>query len=304
MTNVIKVGDLVYYKPTIDIDMNQGIYSWNYEYATSLLNGKKIIKNTDWNFKINLWRVFRITKDVIELVPYKVRCGKVKLQGPQGYNNATYLLNDICNKLYGDNKNNITARSINIDDLESILNVNIIKKNTIDFNKQAKDKYTLDNSWYPIIYEYEGNGVIDGKKKTNNIIDKSESYKELINRKDEGKKQPNKYIWSVKTYYNTIDYNNTYNLFRDNKYANILIPNKNRTDYWIASRCIGFGEICAHYDIRMMYKGYIRAARMYASDDVIGLQKHHLFPIVSVNKIKLEYVKDKGDTSVFKIINK
>ena len=50
-------------------------------------------------------------------MPTAPTSGSVRLYGAQGYNNAVYLLNELCSQLYSDSSKEITARSINIDDI-------------------------------------------------------------------------------------------------------------------------------------------------------------------------------------------
>ena len=307
--NSINIGDIIYYTPPFNYENNIGTYSWNSLYSTSSESGIKIIKNTNSDFKITKWRVLNIKENLIEIVPYALSCGRVRLQGPHGYNNAVFLLNELCQKLYGNNDKGITSRSININDLENAIekcncskNLNKIKYTTKDFNKQAKAEYTRENSWYPIIYESEKNNIINGFNINNKILDMSDMPKHLIERTsygaiNEGKKQAEKSIWPYKTYYNTVNYKKTYSLLGKSKkeYSKILLPNNEKTEYWVASRCIGFGEYCAHYDVRLMYNGFFRACRLYASDDIAGGEEHPIFPIVSVDSslIKSEIQNDK-----------
>ena len=86
--------------------------------------------------------------------------GFVYLQGAQGYNNAIYLLNEACNNLYGNDSKGITARSINIEDIEGKMTEEALSNaydysNAAKYGEQVTNKYTQSNSYYPSLYAKE-----------------------------------------------------------------------------------------------------------------------------------------------------
>ena len=240
----------------------------------------------DDNLKITKWKVLSISDNKIDLVPSEIPSYEINIYGTKGYNNGVYILNNICEKLYSDSDKNIVARSINIEDIENTIEkagnknkLDDIKNNTEYYGIQhSKTGYSKENSYYPTIYEFEKNSVIDSKTNSNGLS-LSESYTKLI---EEDKKQEENSIQPYKTFYNTIDYNTTSKLLGD--YSSILLPEKDSTNYWMASRIIGNGSDSAHFDIRRMLNGLLRAARLYDSADIPGGDKSHIFPVISVNK--------------------
>ena len=278
----LEIGSIVIYNPPVS----------NYEYNEKYINNKdKIVKlsNNSDKLKISKWRVLSIDKGNVELVPYEIPSYELYIYGPQGYNNGVYILNEMCNKLYSDSDKKIVARSINIEDIENVIykvknyrRLDIIKSKTKSYGTQpSKNGYTNENSWYPTIYEYEKNSVINGNTKSDGL-DLSDSYSSLI---EDNKKQADS-IQPYKNFYNTIDYNTTVELLKNNKqdYSSILLPNKESTKYWIASRILGNGDNSAHFDLRRINEGLLRGARLFDSNNTPSGEVSNIFPIVSVSK--------------------
>lgn len=274
-SNKLKIGDIVIYNPPISS------YKYNEKYINNN-NNVITLSNNDKKLKITKWKVLNINKNKIELVPYKIPSYELYIYGPQGYNNGVYILNEICSKLYSDK--NITARSINVEDIEKIIDkkaLDNIKSKTDYFKIQPSKTGYIKNSWYPTIYEFEKDSVIDDEKKDDGLK-LSDSY-ELI---DNNLKKANN-IRPYKTYYSTIDYNTTKKLLGD-KYAKILIPNKESTNYWVATRSIGNGVDSAHFDLRRINEGYLRGARVFDSNNKSDGFKANIFPVITVDKKQIK----------------
>ena len=122
----LEIGSIVSYNPS-------GTYLWDSEYCSSPENTsyeKTLNSATGQPFNIDTWKVFDINEETgeVTLVPdhstndgndgASATSGTVYLRGAQGYNNGVKLLNDACSALYGDSSKGITARSINIEDIE------------------------------------------------------------------------------------------------------------------------------------------------------------------------------------------
>ena len=173
----LEIGIRVSYTPS-------GVYTWQAEYASSDLaivdedgsysteNNIELDSSTS-DFKITTWIVFKINEMTgeIQLVPLPPTTGKVRLQGTQGYNNGVKLLNDACSNLYSSSE--ITARSINISDIESVMDEEKLKEakekflNSSILNKKGQLKNAISSSYknHPIIYENEIKSVINENKK-------------------------------------------------------------------------------------------------------------------------------------------
>ena len=97
----------------------------------------------------------------VELVPSAPTTGTVYLGQAQGYNNGVKLLNDACSSLYGNSEKGITARSINIEDIEKYMtdtalteahNYTNSNSNT-KYGNQVSSAYTSGKR-YPAIYAH------------------------------------------------------------------------------------------------------------------------------------------------------
>ena len=182
-TGSIKVGDTVNYTPS-------GTYNWDAEYATSYevgttdyTNANITLDSSKDDFKITTWKVLSIDNKTgnIELVPSNTPTGKVTLHGAQGYNNAVYLLNEACNKLYGNSNKGIIARNIKIEDFEKVggntwMN---FRNSQTDYGQQYDLEYTSNKS-YPLIYKDEIKSVIDSNEIKKGLGQSEQT--ELINR--------------------------------------------------------------------------------------------------------------------------
>ena len=286
----LKVGSVVYYEP------EEKQYFLEEKYICNKDDEKSIeLNNKDDSLKIDKWRVLNIKDDMLELVPENIPSFELEIYGAKGYNNGVYVLNDICNELYSNKEKNIKARSINIEDIESIIEkvgnnekLNNIKQNTEFYGEQlSKEGYSKENGWYPTIFELEKNSIVDNNINSDGL-DISDSNNQLI--KDPEKKQSNNSFRIIKNFYKLKDYIDTVSIFggEENVYSNILLPQNKSTNYWIASRIIGNGKDCAHFDLRRVNDGILKAVRLYESSDIESGDKSKLFPVISVNINKIE----------------
>ena len=190
----LKVGSTVSYAPT-------GTYNWQAQYYASadsikvthgwdadayVTENESLDSSTD-DYKINTWRVFEIDKvnQKVTLVPNDSTSKSVILHGAQGYNNGVKLLNDTCNNLYSMPSKGITARSINLEDIENKMTASaLVSARGEDYLKQASSACSKEYSYYPSIYAQEKLSVIDGTKRSTGL-DRSEQ-KTLIGRTDNG----------------------------------------------------------------------------------------------------------------------
>ena len=117
----------------------------------------------------------------VQLVPGQQQSGKkrVTLQGAQGYNNAVQLLDAACSALYSNPQKGITARSIDMDDIEPLLDPSVIaeaknnsnhnSKSYLNENDQISSAFNKNYSFFPRIYEEEIKSVINGNEKTSGL---------------------------------------------------------------------------------------------------------------------------------------
>ena len=152
----LKLGDKINYRP----DTNEEYYKIKKE--TSGYSEDKNLNREDYE-----WKVFEINENgTIEIigVPNENNT-EIYLNGAEGYNNGVYLLNDICNKLYSNNKLGATASSINVEDIEEKMNQEgkkaieediIARLRTtdgvgIDFTRKTKTYTDTSVTYYPKI---------------------------------------------------------------------------------------------------------------------------------------------------------
>lgn len=116
------------------------------------------------------WRVLSIENGKVELVPTNSTSGKVYLGQAQGYNNGVKLLNDACNSLYSNTSKGITARSLNIEDIEKYMDkTKLLETHKYQYTSGGGAKYgtQLTNEYtssknYPSMYAKEILSVING----------------------------------------------------------------------------------------------------------------------------------------------
>ena len=242
-----------------------------------------------------MWRVLDIDRKTgeISLVPVKPTTGTVYLGEAQGYNNAVYLLNEACKNLYGDNEKGVTARSINIEDIEEKMTDEALKdeyesvNNGVKYGEQNGEAITTNKN-YPIIYASEKLSVIDGNKNETGLT-KSEQTN-LIKRKDsktkDGKLTASMSIQPYQTYWdrNSNDMKNSFRSASNGEnYYNLLMINGTKTDYWVASRCISYdNDSSINFQVRVIMNGGVTRSPAYNSKNVISGMNHALFPVVSL----------------------
>lgn len=103
----IKVGDYVKYTPISG------------EYVADLASTGVSNNQTFTTIEDVSWRVFSIdeTTDEILIVSQEILNERIGFYGVQGFKNCKTILNDVCEALYSDNINGITARCLSIEDL-------------------------------------------------------------------------------------------------------------------------------------------------------------------------------------------
>lgn len=214
-------------------------------------------------------------KNIVELVPLQPTTGTVTLHGAQGYNNGVKLLNDACNRLYSNSTKGITARSINIEDIEKTLEQTETGRTALQtakgstYKTQVSNEYTTRN-YYPSLYKHENLSVIDGNQ---NIFGFGLSEQNnLIGRTSEGSTNGQiKATTSIQPY---------------------------RTEY-VINNLSSFNTICiARYDsysyaiyyARSINDGNLYLSAIDTSLDVTYDANNSLFPILNLTKDNLQKV--------------
>ena len=253
----IQVGDYIDYSPDVAETVtysndNMTRYSGYTSYNVDL--------KRDTTMK---WQVLRINEDGSMDIIGTPTTSKVYFQAAEGYNNGVYLMNDICKTLYSNSAHNITARSVNQDDMEKWLTDDVKDASgnvTTKGGKTAKSesiksyissltggtdyiesvdtanntvKYKKDRSYYPILAGHENGIGIDTDVKTDGIGLSEENVKvnntPLIPTEQTSTQATNNL--AVKQTYYSISINST-------NYGAGAKALSNNTYYWVASRYV------------------------------------------------------------------
>ena len=253
----IEVGDYVSYTPdtatekTYDADkMKKGGYT-----------STQTVKKEDLN-----WRVLRKNDDgSIDLIG-DATSNSVDFSGSLGYNNGVYLLNDICKELYSNSTHHITARSVNLEDMEKWLT---------DSGKTARASYS-NAVKYGETKEYKGSNSY-----TPDIYGKTED--ESANYYSEPTTNTYTPASGTATADNTLNAKQTY--------YNIPINQTNYGDgakvlsssnyYWVAARFVDCDSSFAYFGLRIASSGMDGGTMFYSYSLAYG-NNIRLRPVVSL----------------------
>ena len=303
----LEIGSTVTYNPS-------GTYNWQAKYCSSTktetTDDVTLNSSTGENFNISSWKVLSIDNETgtVELVPDAPTTGTVYLGEAQGYNNGVKLLNDACSSLYGNSEKGITARSINIEDIEKYMTDtalteahNYINSNSnIKYGTQISGAYSTSYSKYPAIYTQEKLAVINGTP--NGDTGLGLSNQDAFIERTEGTNGAITTATSIQPYQTYWDKNATFmsTAFKDYtkqdsstaNYYNLIMPSGTGTTYWVASRCVHPNSSRCYFYVRIVYSGSVSAYCVYDSSDDTGGSSRALFPVITLNSSLIE-----GDAS-------
>ena len=308
----LQVGSVVTYEPVGSTYKWQGKYATRDTITTTTAEDGKIIESTTsdkeldsregGNARITSWKVFKIDEEEgeVQMVPENpgILTTDVRLGGDAGYINGVKLLNDACSELYSYSNKGITSRSINLEDIESIMDKTIVEAEKAKFtnistsyshlnnNNQVNSAYA-NNRRYPIIYEQENKSVINGYTNTNGLKP-SESLSSFIER-TEMTGIPTSGIQPYQTYYEITD--DTFKSALGSTYENILMHGS----YWVASRYIDTRATSCYFYLCDIDSGKMRGTA-YSGYSASTYCTYDMFPIVSLNS---NLIKKEG--SIFKV---
>ncbi len=96
------------------------------------------------------WRVLNINDDgTIDLIATEAISTEIKFSGPVGFNNAVFLLNDLCESLYSNDEIGAVGRSLNLEDIE---------KNMTEDALALREEYGT-NTAYGETKTYDGSNI-------------------------------------------------------------------------------------------------------------------------------------------------
>ena len=281
----LKVGSTVTYSPS-------GTYNWQAKYcSTTQTDDVTLSSANNEAFNLTEWKVLSIDNGKVELVPTNPTEGTVYLGQAQGYNNGVKLLNDACSSLYGNASKGITARSLNIDDIEKYMLEGKLTEvhsytNAAKYGNQVSSAYT-SNKYYPVIYAEEKLSVIiNGNKKTTGLgmSEQTSFIEKNANSATNGRLYASTSIQPYQThwYKGNSDMQTAFRTAEGGaNYYNLLINTSK--NYWLASRCVSTGSGHCDFWMRSVNGGGVNAYFMYFSDNNGANSSLALFPVVSLS---------------------
>ena len=151
-----QVGEIVSYTPDTP--------STGYDLSTAK-SGYSSAQTIDGTYDPTTWKIMEVDENGNITKLLGIGSKTVYFQGSTGYNNGVYLLNDICKSRYGNASLGATARSLNIEDIESKMNSkgiaarNAYKDGTTQYGTTITFKGY--NTQYPAIYAQEKYSGVD-----------------------------------------------------------------------------------------------------------------------------------------------
>ena len=155
-TIIPKVGEIVSYTPDTP--------STGYDLSTAK-SGYNSAQTIDGTYDPTTWKIMEVDESGNVTKLLGIGSKDVYFKGSTGYNNGVYLLNDICKSRYGNASLGATARSLNIEDIESRMNAtgiaarNGYKSGTTQYG--TTKTFTGSNAQYPAIYAQEKYSGVD-----------------------------------------------------------------------------------------------------------------------------------------------
>ena len=298
----IQVGDYIDYSPDVAKTVT---------YSNDNMTTYSGYTGADYNVDLKRdttmkWQVLRINEDGSMDIIGTPTTSKVKFRYAKGYNNGVYLMNDICKTLYSNSTHNITARSVNQDDMEKWLTDDVKDasgnvttkggktakseaiKNQINSLSGGTDyiesvdqtnntvKYKKARSYYPILAGHENGIGIDTDVKTDGIGLSEENVKvnntPLIPTEQESTQATNNLTVTQTKY--VIGINST-------NYGAGAKALSNSTWYWVASRYVHCFSYIADFELSGASMGTYGAA-MFDSFNFTPSETFSLRPVVTL----------------------
>ena len=235
----------------------------------------------------------------------------LKLNGANGYNNAVYLINEMCKTLYSGNQG--TTTSLTIEDLENnyFSDVAITTRNNYSNGAvlYGETIYYSTDAQYPNIALEEakmgiGTTLVEGKNtiRTGGLGLSQQTITYTGSGNAATLDSDKKGITVTQTYYQISS--------EDNNYKNAILNNiihkyptsnglntSNVSPYWMASRCVGTrGTYCSFY-VRVVESSAVKYIYTYRSKGDIRDYQYAVRPLINLNSgIQAEYVEAYNDT--------
>ena len=277
--NSLKIGDYINYKyDTVGNYTVQSKYSGNRSNQT--ISQTKGVK----------WRVLNVNKSTgsIDLISEKNVGEELGLNGVLGYNNGPYLMNDICKSQYSNKSLGVSARNINLLDMEKHLTTKGINarnsysgsnSGSIQYGKTKT--YTGTKTYYPISLKNQKGAGINTTSvikpditKGNDPFDESKKIATTEPTTDGSKGQATKGLTITQTEYeieiNSTNYGEAYKVLNCG------------SSYWVAARATGTFSSCADFYVRYVSGSRIGRWQLYDSEPLDNFGSNSLRPVVTI----------------------
>ena len=249
-----KVGEIVNYTPDTP--------STGYVLSRAK-SGYRSAQTIDGTYDPTTWKIMEVDKDGNITKLLGIGSKTVRFGDSTGYNNGVSLLNDICKSRYGNASLGATARSLNIEDIESKMNATGIAARNANkgYNNQTiqygtTKTFTGSNAQYPAIYAQEkysgvdvsdvtaGSQVIAGsvdataqaKMNPNGKSGSDNIYTTLPETSETTGPSKTNLTCTQTEYYMSGYVSRPSSYFDDSNFYNMIFGT--RTDFWLASRCV------------------------------------------------------------------
>lgn len=279
--DMLNVGDYIAYSPD-----SAGSYT-----ITSGVSGNSKDQTISQE-KLN-WQIMSINDDgTVDLVSSTPTSQDISLRGAIGYNNGVFLLNDISAKQYSNKELGVTARSINIKDIEKELNKDGIeaRDNYVRVNTQYGNMRTYTGvdgvgsySFYPNLYAEENGSGINTTVVKKDGIDSSNSYYSSPSTENTAYSEAAGGLTVTQTHY-TINYIDAETCFDDKVFYNLIF--KSTGESFVASRYVS----CTDYAIFGLLtinnvNGFFKTdmSRLFSSEYTEYQILNYLRPVVTLS---------------------
>ena len=255
------------------------------------------------------WRVLNIHENgTVDLIGDIASTDQtIYFQGALGYNNSVYLLNDICKELYSNSTLGITARSINVEDIEDQMNETGIAARdayTVNGVQYGKTKtYTGNYAYYPNLYTKEkGSGIDTTEVKTSGIKVSDIGYTSPTTETSSKASS----ITVTQTFYSLTNISASY--FKDCNGNSSVIRDmlfNTGTQYWLASRDVVCNSSVASFGLHYVSGANFSGRNLFDSSNSAKSPAFCLRPVVSLGpNIKIEACEGENSSSNMHKISK
>ena len=257
----LKVGDYIDYMP----DTAENYMDLDYKKSGSSTNPVEGIAQ-DMTLK---WRVMNINNDgSVDLISATPVTINISFQGSLGYNNGVLLLNDLCKTQYSNSTLEVTARSIDLEDIEKKFNsTGIAARNaftTSGLQYGDVKTYSGSSSYAPDIYDHVGKTTAEESKDyytTPTTATSTQKGTLEIQQTDYGfQTQPN--------------------YFDDSTFHELIFGTG--TYYWLATRSVNCQSNIAYFCLRYVNGSNLTGDRLFFSTNDAYDTGFFLRPVVSL----------------------